>query len=147
PYAWAHIVVEEAVRARITAFDAESCGTVGAGHGSNFPLPYIYQMPNRRLQHKDVFINTGTQRPMRAPGHPQGSFITEIMMDELADKLKMDPIEFRIKNLPPEAPNAMWRSYLREGADAFGWSKRHPTGDPASGSIKTGMGVAIGTWG
>jgi xanthine dehydrogenase YagR molybdenum-binding subunit len=59
----------------------------------------------------------------------------------------MDPIEFRIKNLPPEAPNAMWASYLREGAAEFGWNKRHPTGDKAAGPIKTGMGVAIGTWG
>jgi xanthine dehydrogenase YagR molybdenum-binding subunit len=131
----------------ITAFDAESWGTGGAGAASGFPLPYIYQVANRRRVHKDVFINTGQQRPMRAPGHPQGSFITEIMMDELADKAKIDPIEFRIKNLPPEAPNAMWRSYLREGAEAFGWSKRHPTGDSTPGSIKTGMGVAIGTWG
>ena len=102
----------------ITAFDAESWGTGGAGAASGFPLPYIYQIANRRRAHKDVFINTGQQRPMRAPGHPQGSFITEIMMDELADKVKMDPVEFRIKNLPPEAPNAMWRTYLREGAEA-----------------------------
>jgi xanthine dehydrogenase YagR molybdenum-binding subunit len=131
----------------ITAFDAESWGTGGAGAAAGFPLPYIYAMPNRRRAHKDVFINTGTQRPMRAPGHPQGSFITEIMMDELADLLKMDPVEFRLKNLPPEAPNAMWGSYLREGAEAFGWSKRHPTGDTTPGSIKTGMGVAICTWG
>jgi xanthine dehydrogenase YagR molybdenum-binding subunit len=84
---------------------------------------------------------------MRAPGHPQGSFITEIVMDELADLVKMDPIEFRIKNLRPQAPDAMFPSYLREGAEAFGWSKRHPTGDPTRGSIKTGMGVAICTWG
>ena len=101
----------------ITAFDAESWGTGGAGAAAGFPLPYIYRIANRRRTHKDVFINTGQQRPMRAPGHPQGSFITEIMMDELADLVKMDPVEFRIKNLPPEAPNAMWRAYLREGAD------------------------------
>jgi xanthine dehydrogenase YagR molybdenum-binding subunit len=131
----------------ITAFDAESWGTGGAGASAGFPLPYIYQIENRRRTHKDVFINTGTQRPMRAPGHPQGSFIMEILMDELADKVNMDPVEFRIKNLPPEAPNAMWRSYIREGAEAFGWNKRHPTGDPAPGSIKTGMGVAVCTWG
>ncbi|HWK12299.1 MAG TPA: xanthine dehydrogenase family protein molybdopterin-binding subunit, partial [Vicinamibacterales bacterium] len=131
----------------ITAFDAQSWGTGGAGAAAGFPLPYIYQIANRRRTHKDVFINTGQQRPMRAPGHPQGSFITEILMDELADAVKMDPLEFRIKNLPPEAPNAMWRSYLREGAEAFGWNKRHPTGDPAPGPIKTGMGVALGTWG
>ena len=40
----------------------------------------------------------GTQRAMRAPGHPQGCFLTEILMDELADRVKMDPVEFRIKN-------------------------------------------------
>jgi xanthine dehydrogenase YagR molybdenum-binding subunit len=131
----------------ITAFDAESWGTGGAGASAGFPLPYIYQIENRRRTHKDVFINTGTQRPMRAPGHPQGSFIMEILMDELADKVNMDPVEFRIKTLPPEAPNAMWRSYIREGAEAFGWNKRHPTGDPAPGSIKTGMGVAVCTGG
>jgi len=131
----------------ITAFDAESWGTGGAGAASGFPLPYVYQIANRRRTHKDVYINTGQQRPMRAPGHPQGSFITEVMVDELADKVNMDPIELRIKNLPPEAPNAMWRAYLREGAAEFGWDKRHPTGDKSPGPIKTGMGVAICTWG
>ena len=110
-------------------------------------MPYIYLPPNRRRTHKDVFINTGLQRPMRAPGHPQGSFITEMYMEELADLVKMDPIEFRIKNLPPEAPNAMHASYLRQGAKEFGWDKRHPTGDRTAGPIKTGMGVAINTWG
>ena len=147
PSAAAHVKAGVSADGLIVAYDAESWGTGGAGAGAGFPLPYIYVMPNRRRAHKDVFINTGTQRPMRAPGHPQGSFITEIMMDELADLAKMDPIAFRLKNLPPEAPNAMWGSYLKEGADAFGWSKRHPTGDPTPGSIKTGMGVAIGTWG
>jgi xanthine dehydrogenase YagR molybdenum-binding subunit len=131
----------------LTAFDAESWGTGGAGAAAGFPLPYIYQIPNVRRTHKDVYINTGTQRPMRAPGHPQGCFITEVMMEELADLAKMDPLEFRIKNLPPEAPNAMWATYLRRGAAEFGWDKRHPTGDRTPGPIKTGMGVAINTWG
>jgi xanthine dehydrogenase YagR molybdenum-binding subunit len=84
---------------------------------------------------------------MRAPGHPQGSFNTEIMMDELADKVKLDPLEFRLKNLPPEAPNAMQGAYLREGAAEFGWNKRHATGDKTPGPLKTGMGVSINTWG
>jgi xanthine dehydrogenase YagR molybdenum-binding subunit len=131
----------------ITALEAETWGTGGAGATAGFPMPYIYQIPNRRRNHKDIFINTGQQRPMRAPGHPQASFNTEIMMDELADKVKIDPVEFRIKNLPPEAPNAMWRSYLREGATEFGWSRRHPTGEKSSSPIKTGMGVSINTWG
>ena len=147
PSAAARIKAGVSADGMITAFDAQSWGTGGAGAASGFPLPYIYRIANRRRTHKDVFINTGQQRPMRAPGHPQGSFITEIMMDELADAVKMDPVEFRLKNLPPEAPNAMWGSYLREGAAAFGWDKRHPTGDRTAGPIKTGMGVAVGTWG
>jgi xanthine dehydrogenase YagR molybdenum-binding subunit len=116
--------------------------------GAGFPLPYIYQVATADAPHKDVYINAGQQRPMRAPGHPQGSFLTEILMDELADKVNMDPIEFRIKNLPPQgAQTRCGDSYLREGAAELGWDKRHPTGDKAPGPIKTGMGVAICTWG
>jgi xanthine dehydrogenase YagR molybdenum-binding subunit len=147
PSATARVKAGVAADGTLTAFDAETWGTGGAGAAAGFPLPYIYQFPNRRRVHKDVFINTGQQRPMRAPGHPQGSFVTEVLMDELADRVKMDPIEFRIKNLPPQAPNAMWGAYLREGAKEFGWDKRHPTGDRTTGPIKTGMGVAICTWG
>ena len=131
----------------LTAFDAETWGTGGAGAGSSFPLPYIYVFPNRRRRHTDVFINAGPQRAMRAPGHPQGCFATEMLMDELADAVKMDPVEFRLKNLPPEAPNAMWRRYFPIAAERFGWSRRHPTGDPAPGPIKRGMGCAANRWG
>jgi xanthine dehydrogenase YagR molybdenum-binding subunit len=147
PSAAARVKAGVSADGMLTAFDGESWGTGGAGAAAGFPLPYIYVFPNRRRTHKDVFINTGQQRPMRAPGHPQGSFITEVLMEELADRVKMDPVEFRIKNLPPEAPNAMWGAYLRRGAAEFGWDKRHPTGDPTPGPIKTGMGVAINTWG
>ena len=131
----------------LTAFDAETSGTGGAGAGSGFPLPYIYVFPNRRRKHRDIFTNAGPQRAMRAPGHPQGCFHTEMLMDELADKLRMDPLAFRIKNLPPEAPNAMWRKYFPIAAERFGWSKRHVTGDPAPGPIKRGMGCAANRWG
>jgi xanthine dehydrogenase YagR molybdenum-binding subunit len=131
----------------MTAFDAETWGTGGAGVGAGFPLPYIYRVENRRRRHKDVFTNAGPARAMRAPGHPQGCFHTEMLMDELADALKMDPLEFRLKNLPPEAPNAMWRKYFPIAAELFGWSKRHPTGDPTPGPIKRGMGCAANQWG
>ena len=131
----------------LTAFDAESWGTGGAGVGANFPLPYIYQFPNRRRKHRDVYTNAGPSRAMRAPGHPQACFHTEMLMDELADGVKMDPLEFRLKNLPPEAPNAMWRKYFPVAAEMFGWNRRHPTGDPSPGPIKRGMGCAANQWG
>lgn len=147
PSANAHIKAGVGADGMLTAFDAESWGTGGAGAGSDFPLPYIYQFPNRRRSHKNVYINAGQQRPMRAPGHPQGCFLTEILMDELADRVRMDPVEFRIKNVPAEAPNARWKSYLPEAARLFGWDKRHPTGDAARGSIRTGMGCSVHQWG
>src|SRR5438067_1562219 len=147
PSATARIRAGVTTDGMLTAFDAQSWGTGGAGAPSGFPLPYIYNFPNRRRTHKDVYINAGQQRAMRAPGHPQGCFLTEILMDELADRVKMDPVEFRIKNLPPKAPNAMWADYFTLGAKSFGWDKRHATGDPTPGAIKTGMGVSAHRWG
>src|SRR4029079_5260926 len=131
----------------LTAFDGESYGTGGASAGAGFPLPYIYTFPNRRRRHRDVFTNAGPARAMRAPGHPQGCFATELLMDELADKVRMDPVEFRIKNLPAEAPNRLWRKYSPIAAEKFGWWKRHATGDPTPGPIKRGMGCAANQWG
>ena len=125
PSAFAKIRAGVSADGKLTAFDAQSWGTGGAGAASGFPLPYIYQFPNRRRQHTDVYINAGQQRAMRAPGHPQGCFLTEILMDELADRVRMDPVEFRIKNLPTAAPNAAWGDYFQQGAKAFGWEKRH----------------------
>jgi xanthine dehydrogenase YagR molybdenum-binding subunit len=147
PSATAHIRAGVTSDGQLTAFDGQSWGTGGAGATSGFPLPYIYNFPNRKRSHKDVYINAGQQRAMRAPGHPQGCFLTEILMDELADRVKMDPVAFRVKNLPPKAPNAMWAEYFERGAKAFGWDKRHPTGDTAPGPIKTGMGVSAHRWG
>jgi len=147
PSATAHVKAGVTADGRLCAYDAQSWGTGGAGATSNFPLPYIYDFPNRRRTHKDVYINAGQQRAMRAPGHPQGCFLTEILMDELADRVKMDPVAFRIKNLPPKAPNAMWADYYEIGAKRFGWDKRHPTGDPAPGPIKNGFGCSAHRWG
>jgi xanthine dehydrogenase YagR molybdenum-binding subunit len=147
PSATAHIRAGVTADGKLCAYDAQSWGTGGAGATSNFPLPYIYAFPNRRRTHKDVYINAGQQRAMRAPGHPQGCFLTEILMDELADRVKMDPVAFRIQNLPPKAPNAMWGEYFELGAKQFGWEKRHPTGDSARGPIKNGFGCSAHQWG
>src|SRR5205814_9455917 len=46
-----------------------------------------------------------------------------------------------------DAPNAKWGEYLQIGAKAFGWDKRHPTGDPTPGPIKTGFGCSVHQWG
>lgn len=147
PSAFAKVRAGVAATGILTAFAAETWGTGGAGRGAQFPLPYLYVFPNRRRTHTDVFINAGPARPMRGLGHPQGCFVTEVLMDELADAVRMDPVAFRLKNLPPPAPNAMWSRYFPLGADRIGWIDRHQTGDPAPGPIKRGLGCAANRWG
>ena len=147
PSAFAKVKAGVAADGKLTAFDATTWGTGGAGAGSDYPLPYIYVFPNRKRMHTDVYINSGQQRAMRAPGHPQGCFVTEVLMDELADHVRMDPMEFRLKNLPPLAPNAMWAKYFPMGAERINWKSRHVTGDPTPGPIKRGLGCSANRWG
>jgi xanthine dehydrogenase YagR molybdenum-binding subunit len=138
---------------KFVAFDAETWGTGGAGQGAGFSVPYpVYVFPNRRQRHRDVYINAGPQRAFRAPGHPQACFITETVIDELADRLRLDPLELRMRNLQPadasgvDAPNRQWRKYFPMAAEKIGWSKRHPTGDATAGPIKRGLGCAANIW-
>jgi xanthine dehydrogenase YagR molybdenum-binding subunit len=156
PSAFAKVKAGVSADGKFVGFDAETWGTGGAGAGAGFSVPYaVYSPPqgqtwgfaNRRQVHTDVYTNAGPQRAFRAPGHPQACFITETVIDELADRLRMDPLELRLRNLAPEAPNAQWRKYFPMGAEKIGWSKRHPTGDSAAGPIKRGLGCAANVWG
>jgi len=147
PSAYARVKAAADAEGKVVAWDCETWGTGGAGAGAGFPLPYnIYQIPNRRRLHKNVYINAGPQRAMRAPGHPQGCFITETVLEEIADKMRMDPLELRMRNLPEEAPDTMWRRYFPMAAEKIGWSRRHPFGDPTPGPIKRGLGCAANRW-
>jgi xanthine dehydrogenase YagR molybdenum-binding subunit len=147
PSAFAKVRAGVDAQGKLTGIDAETWGTGGAGQGSFFPVPYqVYPVPHRRQRHTDVYINAGPQRAFRAPGHPQACFVHEVVMDELADRARLDPLELRLRNLPPEAENAQWGRYFKIGAERFGWSKRHPTGDSTAGPIKRGMGCAANRW-
>src|SRR5829696_429621 len=79
----------------------------------------------------------------RAPGHPQASFAIESLMDELAYKLGVDPVEFRKKNLK----DAVYHRQLDRGAREIGWERRNKTPGGGPGPLKRGMGCGIGTWG
>jgi xanthine dehydrogenase YagR molybdenum-binding subunit len=147
PSAYAKVRAGVDAQGKLTGIDAETWGTGGAGQGSFFPVPYqVYPVPHRRQRHTDVYVNAGPQRAFRAPGHPQSCFVHEVVMDELADRLRIDPLELRLRNLPPEADNAQWGRYFKIGAEKIGWNKRHPTGDSAAGPIKRGLGCAANRW-
>jgi xanthine dehydrogenase YagR molybdenum-binding subunit len=133
---------------KLTAMIAETHGTGGVSRGAQFPLPYVYSVPNVRRTHADVFINAGNARAMRAPGHPEGCCIMEAAMDDLADKLGVDPLEFRLKNLPENDPRYdIYQQEVKLGAERIGWKDRKPRGQNGKGPIKRGYGMALHQWG
>ena len=153
PSAYAEVKAAADENGNITAFDAKSYGTGGHSRSANFPLPYIYLPKAFRREHRNVNVNAGDARAMRAPGHPQGALITEQVMDDLADKLGKDPVNLRLQNLPNHnaAFSKLKPIYTRElmlGAERVGWyERRHARGDSTPGPIKHGLGCALGTWG
>jgi len=91
----------------------------------------LYDSPNNSTTHRLVKSDIGQPSFMRAPGEAPGTYGLEAAMDELAYELKMDPIEFRLKNYAETDPEEKkpWsskslRECYRVGAERFGWSKR-----------------------
>ena len=128
---------------KLVALVAETFGTGG------FPFPYVYDVPAQTRAHSDVLVNCGGARAMRAPGHPQGCALMEAAMDDLADKLGIDPLEFRLKNFPVgDKRTPIYEAEAELGATAFGWSQKYkPRGKNGPGPIKHGIGVAFHQWG
>ena len=148
PSAAGHVKLGATKDGKLVSMIAETYGTGGSRGGSNFPLPYVYDLPNSSRAHAEVFVNGGGARAMRAPGHPQGCAIMEAAMDDLADKLGIDPLEFRLKNLPNDFKTPIYEGEVKLGAELIGWrEKRKPRGQNGHGVVKRGLGMALHTWG
>ncbi len=137
---------------RLLAFDMDALGSPGfaagvstaaGGGGADIPSPFIYKVPSARVRQANVAVNAGSARAMRAPGHPQASFGMESIMDDLAAKLGIDPVEFRLRNDPMEIRQ---REY-GIGAEKFGWKEKYRKPGSSPGPVKTGIGCAGATWG
>lgn len=135
---------------RVLAFRAHQKGSPGVGSSANFPLPYVYEdMAAVDTQLDSVRCNFHETRAYRAPGHPQGCFVMEAAMDDLAGKLGMDALEFRRRNLPEGQIGEIYRKEAEIGAELFGWAKKYhlPGKGPAKGPIRTGVAVSFHKWG
>jgi xanthine dehydrogenase YagR molybdenum-binding subunit len=128
----------------LTAIHHRSYGSAGiaGGAGTAGPALGLYQScPNAAAEEYDVFTNAGPAAPLRAPGHPQGAFALESAIDELAEKLGMDPLELRLKN---EA-HPVRKLQIPIGAEAIGWGRRKELRGQ-TGTMRTGLGMANGLW-
>ena len=120
----------------------------------SFPVRHAYAARSfiigQNVADMDMVPNTF----MRAPGESVGTFALECAVDELADRLGMDPIELRLKNEPEKDPVSgkpfSSRNVVKafhDGAERFGWSKRIATpGARRQGEWLIGMGCAEGTY-
>jgi xanthine dehydrogenase YagR molybdenum-binding subunit len=114
------------------------------------PAKFLYNSPNMRSTYRVVPLDVNVGCPMRGPGATPGSFVLESGVDDLAYRLGLDPIELRVRNQPDrdqtsDLPFSTPRlaDCLRQGAAAFGWSRRNPV--PRSvreGNELIGVGVA-----
>ena len=141
----------------LTALQLTGLGEVGAypaGTSVGYQVGDLYRCPNVLISESQAFINAGPNRTFRAPGFPQCSSALEQMMDALAEKIGMDPVEFRIKNYSAVCQMQQNKPYtsdglrecLTEGARAFNWKEAR--GRPKdSGPWVRGVGVAAGMWG
>jgi xanthine dehydrogenase YagR molybdenum-binding subunit len=118
------------------------------------PARVLYASDANETSSAMVDMNIGVGTFMRAPGESSGTAVLEIAMDELAEKLKMDPVQLRLVNYAERNPdeNKPWTSKnLREcytqGAERFGWSKRNATpGQMVEGNNLIGYGMATATY-
>jgi xanthine dehydrogenase YagR molybdenum-binding subunit len=113
----------------------------------------LYGGANRQTRHRLVPLDIPVASSMRAPGEAVGLLALECAMDELAEKLNLDPIELRVRNEPTEDPtNHVPYSTrnlvpcMRAGAERFGWARRNPKpGQVRDGRWMVGMGMAAAT--
>lgn len=124
--------------------------------GSANQTAFLYNSESLSTSHRMVELNLGTGNWMRAPGEATGTVALEIALDELAERLKMDPIQLRLINYAEADPsynNRPWSSkHLHEcyeqASERFNWDRRKSTpGVVREGNHLIGYGMATAVYG
>lgn len=139
---------------RITAAQAEliyAAGAfpgspVGAGAGVIFNA---YRLPNLQIDGYDVLTNQPRAGAYRAPGGTNAAFASETVIDEVCERIGMDPIEFRMLNAVREGDyRATGPVFARIGfLETLEAARNHPHYAAPLGGLNRGRGVASGYWG
>lgn len=114
----------------------------------------LYPVENVTMEYKLVPLDRYTPLDMRAPGGSTGMLAIETTVDQLADRLGLDPLEFRLRNYTlhdvlndkPYSSKEL-KACFEQGAERFGWSKRRTNGTPERrGNRLVGRGMSAGMW-
>ena len=150
-YIWAKIGANK--EGRITAAQAYLAFEAGAFPGSPVGLGATtifspYNLSNILIDGYDVVVNKPKVASYRAPGAPQAVFASEQLLDDLAVKLGMDPLELRLKNAATEGSRRVTgQPYPRIGVvELIEAMKQHPHYNTPLSGPNQGRGVAVGLW-
>ena len=141
-----------AIQVRLYA-DSGAYYSIEAAGASIEVAKWVYRCPNVKLEGYNVFTNKPEGGYMRCVGHPAGMFPQEVHMDRLAEKLGMDPVEFRLKNHARKEDGDQDRKVpfasigledcARLGAEKIGWKTNWRKPGTSPGRVKKGLGVAF----
>lgn len=126
---------------RIRGLAVKTWGTGGVAGGAGCANPMIYAFGPTRKEEAHVYTHAGPAMAFRAPGHPQGAFALESFLDECAETIGMDPLDFRMKNCSDPVLLAEWAT----GALKIGWAEKRKRRD--EGVLRRGVGMASARWG
>lgn len=137
----------------VNVWDSHHWGTNGATPGGvdQGVIPYVFNPKNRRRKRTTIVTNASPTRAWRAPNHPQGCAMSQTAYDDIAAKLGLDSYDVFLRNLPSVANNKqeVYEAEMKVAAKLMDWkAKWHAHGKgPAKGSVVSGLGMAIHTWG
>ena len=138
----------------LVAAEAELYYESGAFPGSPVPgacncMFSAYDIPNAYMNAYDVVVNRPKSAAYRAPGAPAAAFAMETAIDELCEKLGMDPLEFRLLNSAKEGTRRATGPLIPKVGfiETLEAAKNHPHYTAPLGGPNRGRGVASGFWG
>jgi CO/xanthine dehydrogenase Mo-binding subunit len=113
----------------------------------------VYRCPNLKVEGYSIYTNKPEGGFMRCVGHPMPQFAQEVHMDIIAEKIGIDPVDFRLKNYARLedgdqdrkllfASNGM-EECIKKGVEAIGWRQRWQKPGSSPGPIKKGLGMAV----
>ncbi|QUS35718.1 xanthine dehydrogenase family protein molybdopterin-binding subunit [Falsirhodobacter algicola] len=112
--------------------------------------PFTYDGAHRRIVQEIARIHRPATGSVRAPGEAIGVNVFECAMDEMAERVGLDPVKFRLRNIPQNEPvtgrpfsSHKLAEAMEEGARRFGWADRNPAPKHTlQGEWYMGMGMA-----
>jgi xanthine dehydrogenase YagR molybdenum-binding subunit len=136
----------------LTALGGEFVNAVGWSGwtaGTDGPMKMLYDCPNVRTVLHGAKVNTPPMKAFRAPGFVEGTFGLECLLDELAAKLDIDPLELRRRNYAhatserPYSSKNLMECYRRAEEH---WNRRDEVRARSDGPWKHGVGLASQIW-